>query len=155
MTSGILTLGLASIAPSAVLSGISVKVLKYYRPQIWIGWCLMIIGIPLFTTIDSNTSSGKVVGFIVIYGVGAGCGIASCALVFGLNISPFRINYSLQVYPVQAGQPVTANAHALAFFAFVRSFSGVNQFRFIVELYGLTLNHPDLGNHCWRCYSPE
>ena len=36
-----------------------------------------------------------------------------------------RLNYSTQTYPVQAPLPVSSNAHALAFFSFMRAFAGV------------------------------
>ncbi|KAF8572538.1 hypothetical protein K439DRAFT_1625698 [Ramaria rubella] len=65
-----------------------------------------------------------VVGFCVIYGAGAG------------------INYATQVYPVQAPLPISANAHALAFFSFMRLFAGV---------WGITLGGAILQNELhWR-----
>jgi len=105
--SGVLALGLASIAPASILGGVSVKILKRYRPQIWMGWSLQVIGIALLTLIKLNTTSGVAVGFCAIYGIGAG------------------INYATQVYPVQAPLPITANAHAMAFYSFMRAFAGV------------------------------
>lgn len=38
------------------------------------------------------------------------------------------INYALQIYPVQAPLHVSANAHVLAFLAFMRSFAGIDPF---------------------------
>ncbi|KAF8532577.1 MFS general substrate transporter [Gautieria morchelliformis] len=105
--SGVLTLGLASIAPAAVIGGTSVKIVQRYRLQIWTGWCLQLIGLSLLTLVKLETPSGLAIGFCVIYGTGAG------------------INYATQVYPVQAPLPISANAHALAFFSFMRSFAGV------------------------------
>lgn len=70
--SGVLTLGLAAIAPAAVIGGTSVKIFQSYRPQIWTGWCLQLIGLSLMTLIKLETSSAVAVGFCVIYGAGAG-----------------------------------------------------------------------------------
>ncbi|KAF8529299.1 MFS general substrate transporter [Hysterangium stoloniferum] len=104
---GVLMLGLASIAPAAVIGGTSVKIFQRYRPQIWVGWALQIIGLGLLTLVNLETTVGTAVGFCVIYGCGAG------------------INYATQVYPVQAPLPISANAHALSFHAFMRAFAGV------------------------------
>ncbi|GJJ10987.1 hypothetical protein Clacol_005216 [Clathrus columnatus] len=105
--SGILSLSMASVAIGAVIGGPSVKLISRYRPQIWFGWILQTLGISLLTTVKLETHVGVALVFIIIYGTGAG------------------INYALQVYPIQAPLPVTANAHALAFFSFMRTFAGV------------------------------
>jgi hypothetical protein len=70
--SGVLALGLASIAPAAAGGGISVKIFQRYRPQIWTGWALQLIGMSLMTTVRMETTTGMVVGFCAIFGVGAG-----------------------------------------------------------------------------------
>ncbi|KAF8572629.1 MFS general substrate transporter, partial [Ramaria rubella] len=121
--SGVLTFGLATIAPASVLGGISVKILKRYRPQIWTGWCLQVIGISLLTLVKLDSPVGLAVGFCVIYGAGAG------------------INYATQVYPVLAPLPISANAHALSFYSFMRSFAGV---------WGVTLGGAILQNQLQR-----
>jgi hypothetical protein len=72
ISSGVRTLGLASIAPAAILGGVSVKIWKCYRPQIWIAWALQIVGAALMTTVKSDTSNAMTVGFCVLYGAGAG-----------------------------------------------------------------------------------
>ena len=65
-------LGLASIAPAAIVGAVSVKLTQRYRPQIWVGWCLELIGLSLLTLIKVDTRAGTTVGFCIIYGVGAG-----------------------------------------------------------------------------------
>ena len=40
--------------------------------------------------------------------------------------SLYSANYGTQVYPIQAPLPTSANAHALAFHTFMRSFAGVS-----------------------------
>ncbi|KIJ48812.1 hypothetical protein M422DRAFT_225924 [Sphaerobolus stellatus SS14] len=123
LAAGVHMLGLASIALSAVIGGTSVKILQRYRPQIWLGWILMIIGMALFTTIKLQSPSGSAIGFSVVYGIGAG------------------INYATSIYPVQAPLPVQANAHALSFHSFLRSFAGV---------WGVTLGGAILQNELQR-----
>ena len=70
--SGIFMLGLAAIAPSALMGSLSVKIFQRYRPQIWTGWCLELIGLALLTTIKIDTPAGATVGYCAIYGLGAG-----------------------------------------------------------------------------------
>lgn len=65
-------LGLSSVAPSAIVGGIAVKVIKGYRPQIYTGWCLQVIGMSLMSSIKSETPAGVVVAFSAVFGVGAG-----------------------------------------------------------------------------------
>ncbi|GJJ14372.1 hypothetical protein Clacol_008636 [Clathrus columnatus] len=103
LLSGVLSLGLTVIALFAVLGGISVKIFKIYRPQIWFGWCLQIIGAGLLTSIQYDNA--KTVGYCVIFGAGAG------------------INYAAQYYPIQSSLPIETNAQALAFHGFSRSFA--------------------------------
>jgi hypothetical protein len=72
VTSGVFTLGIASIAPAAVVGGVSVKIVKRYRPQIWTGWFLQVLGMSLMTTVKLRTNTGTMVGFSAIFGAGAG-----------------------------------------------------------------------------------
>ncbi|KIM86227.1 hypothetical protein PILCRDRAFT_65068 [Piloderma croceum F 1598] len=123
ISAGVRTLGLASIAVTGLIGGVSVKIFKRYRPQIWISWALQIVGGGLMTTVKSDTSTAATVGFSVLYGVGAG------------------INYAVIVYPVQAPLPIKQAAPALAFFSFLRSFAGV---------WGVTLGGAILQNELLR-----
>ncbi|KAJ8518245.1 hypothetical protein ONZ45_g4681 [Pleurotus djamor] len=107
VASGVLLLGLSTLAPAFVLAGISVKRTLRYRPQMYIGWCFMMVGLGLLTTLDADSTKGKAVGFTVLLGVGIG------------------LEYSTTVFPVQAPLPVTLNAPSLAFLLFVRSFATV------------------------------
>ena len=72
IASGVRTLGLAAIAPAAIIGGVSVRVMKRYRPQIWMAWGLQVIGAALMTTVKADTATSLVVGFCVLYGAGAG-----------------------------------------------------------------------------------
>ncbi|GJJ14371.1 hypothetical protein Clacol_008635 [Clathrus columnatus] len=94
-----------TVALFAILCGASVKIFKIYRPQIWFGWCIQIIGAGLLTSIQYNNA--KTVGYCVIFGAGAG------------------MNYAAQYYPIQSSLPVETNAQALAFHGFLRSFAAI------------------------------
>lgn len=71
LLSGLKTLGLASVALSAIVGGIIVEKSQRYSPPLWFGWCIMIVGTALLTTVNENTWSMTVIGFTVL----AGCGI--------------------------------------------------------------------------------
>ncbi|KAL0960432.1 hypothetical protein HGRIS_005475 [Hohenbuehelia grisea] len=105
--SGVLLLGLSSLAPAFVLAGISVKRTGRYRPQMYLGWMLMLIGLGLLSTLRATDSTGRTVGFTILLGIGIG------------------LEYSTTVFPVQAPLPVTLNASSLAFLLFIRSFATV------------------------------
>ncbi|RPD77150.1 MFS general substrate transporter [Lentinus tigrinus ALCF2SS1-7] len=104
---GVLALGFAAISPTSILSGIAVAKMHRYRPQLWIGWCLAMVGFGIASTLQATDSPGRAVGFEVVLGVGIGCG------------------FTTVMFPVLAPLPAASNAHALAFFQFVRSFAGV------------------------------
>ncbi|KAL0958478.1 hypothetical protein HGRIS_000617 [Hohenbuehelia grisea] len=107
VASGVLLLGLSTLAPAFVLAGISVKRTLRYRPQMYTGWCFMMIGLGLLSTLDADSTKARAVGFSVLLGIGIG------------------LEYSTTVFPVQAPLPVTLNAPSLAFLLFVRSFATV------------------------------
>ncbi|KAI0667901.1 Mfs1.2 [Trametes maxima] len=101
-------LGLSlSMGPIVIISSVSVTALKIYRPQHWLGWAIFMVGMGVFTTIDADTSMGQTVGLPLLLGAGAG------------------IIYAVTYFPVLSPLPVSENAHALAFFAFCRSFAGI------------------------------
>jgi len=93
-------------APISVSIGASVQATERYRPQIWVGWCL-IIGMGLMTTITVTTSRSMSISFQVITGTGIG---AICTSVY---------------FPILAPLLVTANAYALSFFVFLRTLAQV------------------------------
>lgn len=70
--SGVLVLGLAAMTPAIIVTGFSVSITKHYRPQIWTGWVLQIIGMSLMTLVKLDSHVAQPVGFSVIFGVGAG-----------------------------------------------------------------------------------
>ena len=108
IASGVDLLGLCfSTGPFSIIIGISVKVTKQYRPQLWLAWCLMLIGMGLTSTVTEDTSRAASIGYQIVVGVGIG------------------IVYSAAYFPVLAPLSVTLNAAALAFFVFLRSFAQV------------------------------
>ncbi|PFH49132.1 hypothetical protein AMATHDRAFT_148324 [Amanita thiersii Skay4041] len=108
IAAGVDLFGLAFIiAPVCVVAGVSVAVTKRYRPQLWLGWCIMIVGSYLFSTLKPESSRASALGFEIVTGIGLG------------------IVYSVTFFPVLAPLPVKENAHALALFTFIRSFGQI------------------------------
>ncbi|KAI0083278.1 hypothetical protein BDY19DRAFT_998697 [Irpex rosettiformis] len=92
---------------SLILTGVSVKVTKSYRVQLWLGWAFYIIAMGGFTTLGSHTPVAHALGISSLVGVGGG------------------LLYSAQYFPVLAPLPISENAHALALFGFFRTFASV------------------------------
>lgn len=90
------------VAPCAILTGASVQIFNKYRPQNYLGWVIMIIGFGLLTLLDENSSRGAYIGLQVLLAVGLG------------------IIWIGTQFPILAPLPFSNNAHALAFFTFVR-----------------------------------
>ncbi|KAF8526953.1 iron permease [Hysterangium stoloniferum] len=104
--SGIDFLGIAlTIAPIAIATGASVQISRRYRPQNYIGWMLTIIGFGLLSTLTPDSRVGAYVGFEIILGIGLG------------------MIWIATQFPILAPLPYSNNAHALAFFTFIRSFA--------------------------------
>lgn len=109
MSSGLYGLSLAaSLGPAVIVAAISVTITKSYRPQLWLGWAILIIGMGLMSTIEVNTAPPTVIGFTILVGIGAG-------MIFGCNW-----------FPVLAPLDISQNAHAIALFSFCRSFAAVS-----------------------------
>jgi len=106
VASGVSLFGNAfTIAPGAIAVGISVTIMKIYRPHNLIGWALTAIGVGLLSLLNADTSKGKWVGFQLIEGVGLG------------------VLYAAPQFPILAPLPVNKVAHGLALFTFVRAYS--------------------------------
>ncbi|KAI0364582.1 MFS general substrate transporter [Pilatotrama ljubarskyi] len=125
--SGLFTLGLSVLAPAAIVASVAVTRTGRYRPQMWAGWCFLLVGLGLCTTLEASDSLGRAIGFSVIAGVGVGS------------------QYSTVPFPVQAPLPISENAHALAFLMFIRSFAGV---------WGVTIGASVLQNELKRRVPP-
>jgi predicted MFS family arabinose efflux permease len=110
IASGVDIFGLAfTIAPSAIIVGLTIARSHSYRPQIWLSWCLVVIGVALFSTLGVNGSNdrGKAIGYQVIEG--SGIGMLTAAVFF----------------PFLAPIPVESNAHAIALYTFIRNFANI------------------------------
>ncbi|KAF8178949.1 iron permease [Pholiota molesta] len=62
--SGVDLFGLAlTIALFAIFTGLSVQILKRYRPQNYIGWVLNIVGFALLSTLSADSAKGKYIAY--------------------------------------------------------------------------------------------
>ncbi|KAB5595945.1 Glycerol-3-phosphate dehydrogenase [Ceratobasidium theobromae] len=105
--SGIDMFGIAfTVAPFAILTGISTVVFNRYRPQNYVAWVIITVGLGLLSMIKADSSKASWVGYQVIIGIGGG------------------ILYASTNFPILAPLPVSLNASALALLAFIRTFAG-------------------------------
>lgn len=95
------------IGPSVIFCGASVTITKQYRPQLWLGWVILTVAMGALATLEWDSNLGKSIGLSSLTQVGAG------------------LLQAATYFPVLAPLPVSKNAHALAFFAFCRTFAGV------------------------------
>ncbi|TCD60225.1 hypothetical protein EIP91_010533 [Steccherinum ochraceum] len=93
------------IAPFAVVAGVSIAVLKKYRPANIAGWILITVGFGIMSLLKADSTTGQWVGYQLV--VSAGLGLL----------------YSSTVFPILASLPVESTGSALAFYAFVRAFA--------------------------------
>ncbi|KAI0935572.1 hypothetical protein AcV5_003966 [Taiwanofungus camphoratus] len=108
IASGIDVFGVAfTVAPMTIVSGAAITATKRYRPPIWLGWGLLMLGHGLLTTLKYDTRRARSIGFQVITGTGIG------------------LVYSSTYFPVLAPLPVASNAPALALYVFLRSFAQI------------------------------
>ena len=60
------------IAPFAAIAGTSVAKLQYYRPQAWIAWCILLLGMGLYTLVDADSPKALCIDISVLMSIGAG-----------------------------------------------------------------------------------
>jgi len=109
--------------PHSILCGVSVAVFNRYRIQNYIGWVISIVGFAVLSLIDADSSGVKLAGLQITAAIGVG------------------VLYAAVTFPILAPLGVGENAHALAFFLFVRTFSYVSALLFLcvcVRVAGLT-----------------
>ncbi|KAI0648785.1 iron permease [Trametes meyenii] len=90
---------------AAIFTGITVKAVDRYRPQNYIGWSIMLIGLGVITMVSDSASRAMYIGCQIPLGIGLG------------------ITWIATQFPILAPLPVSNNAHALAFFTFTRRFA--------------------------------
>ncbi|EED18903.1 MFS multidrug transporter, putative [Talaromyces stipitatus ATCC 10500] len=61
------------IVVASILTGQFVSYIGYYTPFMIFGVCLTAVGAGLLTTLEINTTTGKWIGYQIIYGFGLGC----------------------------------------------------------------------------------
>lgn len=133
--SGVDLFGLAlTIAPFAIFTGLSVEIFKRYRLQNYAGWVLSIIGFSLLSTLSADSTQGRYIGYEVIVGIGLG------------------ITWISTQFPILAPLPYSNNAHALAFFTFLRCFAQVRSLHPIKFKLNQILLSTELGHCRRRCH---
>ncbi|KAH8102976.1 Mfs1.2 [Cristinia sonorae] len=102
------------MAPMVVLGGVSVAVLQRYRPQIWISWCLFIIGMGCFTVVHADTPKAVIIGLSAPLSVGAGFVYATTYFpVWGVSIGAAILQNELaKCLPAEFLQQVLNNGRA-------------------------------------------
>lgn len=95
------------VAPVGIIAGATVAVSKRYRPQMWMGWCIIVAGNSLLTILKVDTSRSMAVGIQAVSGFGLGLLITTT------------------FFPVLAPLPLSVNAQAVAFLIFMRTFGQV------------------------------
>ncbi|KAJ7250590.1 MFS general substrate transporter [Mycena rebaudengoi] len=106
--SGIDSFGLTmTLGPASIVTGVSITKTGKYRYQCYLGWVLLVVATAALTTLHEDTPLSRAIGLPSLISIGAG------------------MIYSAGYFPVLAPLSVSRNAHALAFFAFCRSFAGI------------------------------
>ena len=95
--------------PFAMITGATIAATKRYRPQLWLAWALMLIGLGLTSTMSESTSRAASIGYQIPTGIAIG------------------MTYSATYFPVLAPLPLESSAPALSFFVFVRTFAQVRR----------------------------
>jgi hypothetical protein len=101
------------ITPASIGCGVTVQVFRIYRPQNYIGWALVIAGFGVLSILDVSSSRAQYICCQILVGVGLG------------------VVWISTQFPILAPLPYSNNAHALAFFTFVRSLSQVSALIFL------------------------
>ncbi|EJD49574.1 MFS multidrug transporter [Auricularia subglabra TFB-10046 SS5] len=107
------------LGPVGIIGGVIVAKVNKYRPVLWAGYVLMCVGIGCWTMLDESSTMSAIVPLEVVTAAGSG------------------ILYTTGYFPVLAPQPISYNARALAFIAFVRSFA---------QIWGITIGGTVLQN---------
>ncbi|KAJ7593170.1 Mfs1.2 [Mycena floridula] len=118
--SGLDLMGLTlSLAPISILVGFTIAKYQCYRPQLWIGWSLMMVSMGLLSTLTASTPLWRAIGYSILTGSAMGTTLTAT------------------LYPILAPLPVSANAPAIAVSIFLRVFG---------QLWGITIGGAVLQN---------
>lgn len=119
-----------------MISGIFVNVLKVYRPQLIIGWVVLIIGSGLLSIVTADSARGLSLGLQFVNGVGIG------------------FVYLTVYFPILAPLPITSTAQALALYNYLRAIAQVC-FSILFIHHLLLIFWLDLGCHNRKCGSAK
>jgi MFS family permease len=108
LRAGVLVLPITVVfAPVLIGAGISINITKAYRPQLVIGWCLVVLAMGVLSSVRADSPLAHPLGFSVLVTLGAG------------------FIYTGTYFPVLAPLNVKDNAYALSFFAYCRQFAAI------------------------------
>lgn len=93
-----------SIAPFAIVAGVTATMFDRYKPQNVIAWCLITVGMGLQSTLHADSFTRNWAAYEIVAGIG------------------FGLLFTATTFPILAALPVSDNASALSFFIFIRSF---------------------------------
>ncbi|KAM0746387.1 iron permease [Meredithblackwellia eburnea MCA 4105] len=108
-----------TIAPFAIVCGVSVTILGRYKPQNLIGWGFAILGFGLCSLLTADSSKAAWVCFPIVLGIGVG------------------LLYAGTTFPTLAPLEPQYQAKSMAFFGFTRAFG---------QVFGITIGTTILQN---------
>ena len=114
------------IAPFALICGIIIKATNKYRPANIMGWVLTIVGFGLLSLLKADSPVKNWVGFQFLVSAGTGM-IVRVIHFFKQTVSDMFLQFAGTVFPVLAPLHVSLTAPALAFLAFLRTFTQVSR----------------------------
>jgi hypothetical protein len=95
------------ITPAAMVCGLSFMIFRRYMPQHYIGWTFMTAGCGILAVLNINSNKATIISTPIMLGMSIGMG------------------WTMTKFPILAPLPYSNNAHALAFFTFLRNLSQV------------------------------
>ena len=125
------------LGPVLIVTGATIKRTQSYRVQLWLAFALAVAGFGAMSVIKADSPAGMSIGLPVLIGVGAG------------------IWSSATYFPVLAPLPVSENAHALALFAFFRTFACVRPTHSSPSALVLTLSRSGASQSALRSSKPN
>lgn len=108
---------------SLIACGILVAKFNRYLPENFIGWIITTISFGIMSMLTVHSPKSWQIGFQIVSGIGLG------------------LVYAAPTYPILAPLPITKSAHAIALFAFVRTFA---------QAFGVTIGSTILQNELRR-----